>query len=315
MASGRRILQVLVGLALFTCYAVIAAVGFLWLGWLVANPPNLVPVALVVLLVVVGAGYAGYRVGTVRLVASLDARRLPRERAPAVYRRLQRLCADANAREPLLLVANLGAPNALSLGGPRRGVVVLDRRLFRLLTIDELEGILAHEIAHMERYHTFVNTLALTAARLLVVVVLVALFPVVVLVAGGDHAAGWLRGHPTTRRAGLVTRFRRVTVLLLGGVLGLVTVGFLAYSRRQEFAADRRAAALTGNPAALARALGKIHRATTPRRGLFSVLYTHDERETRDLFSTHPPVEERVERLLSMTDDAVANHYVGRIRP
>lgn len=127
--------------------------------------------AVTFLAVVVIAGYAGYRAGTIRLVASLDAQQLPRERASAVYRRLERLCVRANTREPPLLVTDLGAPNALSIGGPRKGVVVLDRRLFNLLTIDELEVILAHELAHMERYHTFVNTLALTAVRMLALLV------------------------------------------------------------------------------------------------------------------------------------------------
>lgn len=312
-----RAAMIVVGFVVLAVYTAGAVGGLLLLQWLFANPPSPLTLGSTFLVAIVVAGYLGYRLGTIRLVASLDATVIPRERAPNMYRRLERLCLDANVEEPKLLIADLEAPNALSVGGPRRGVIVVDRRLFELLTVDELEGILAHEIAHMESYDTFVNTLALTAARTLVGLVALLVFPVVLLLVGVDRAAAWFAGRPGQWRFGLSFFFQQGVRLVLGVVLGIVTIVFLAYSRRQEFAADRRAAELTGDPVALARALAKLHRATTPREGLLSLLYTHDDRTTDEYWwlSTHPPVEERIDRLAAMADHATASHYLGRIRP
>lgn len=293
-----RVAMGLVGVVVLAVYTTVALVIALVLRWLVQSPPGLVPVVLAFTVGVVLAAYVGYRAGTVRLVASLQARELSRERAPELYRRLDRLVGAMRVGCPPLLVADLGAPNALSVGGPRRGAVVLDRRLLCLLTVDELEGLLAHELAHIESYDTFLNTLTLTAARTVAALLSLSLLPVVVLLAGVDRAAGWVDGRPGARR-GLGRLFQRVVVLVVGAVLSLFTLAYLAYSRRQEYAADRRAATVTGRPEALASALGKIHRANDPRSGLLSALYTHDERESRHtVLSTHPPLERRIDRLL-----------------
>jgi heat shock protein HtpX len=68
---------------------------------------------------------------------------------------------------------------------------------------------------------------------------------------------------------------------------------------------------------ALARALSKLHRATAPQEGLLSVLYTHDEPRERDRrwLSTHPPIEDRIDRLVERGDHAGQRHHIGRIRP
>jgi len=313
-----RAIMVLVGLAVLAVYTAGAFAGYLVLRWLFADPPSFgVVLAAFVAIVLVG-GYAGYRLGTIRLLASLDAVELPRGRTPEVYRRLERLCVDTDVTQPPLLVAKLGAPNALSIGGPRRGAIVLDPQLFRLLTIDELEGVLAHELAHMEAYDTFINTTVLTAVRSVVGIVFVLLFPVVLLLVGLDRASAWFAGRPRRGGVGLAGLFQLGVGVLLGIVLSVVTLAFLAHSRNQEYAADRRAAELTGKPVALARALSKIHRAMSPPRGLLSLFYIHgDEREDelRRWLSTHPPIERRVERLLAMAGRPAGHHHVGRIRP
>jgi heat shock protein HtpX len=98
----------------------------------------------------------------------------------------------------------------------------------------------------------------------------------------------------------------------------VITLLLFAHSRKREYAADERAAEVTGNPVALARALAKIHRATSPDRGLRSLLYIHgDERgdDSRRLLSTHPPVYERIDRLVEMAGRSVERHHLGRLRP
>lgn len=316
MGVLERSAMAVVGLAVVFVYAALAVGWLVAVQWLFANPPDAVTLLVAFLGVVLVAGYVGYRLGTVRLVASLDAVEIPPERAPRLYRRLERLCLNARVDAPTLLVADLGAPNALSIGGPRRGVVVFDSRLFELLTLDELEGILAHELAHMERSDTFWNTLALTAARSLVGLVSVLLFPVVLLLVGIDRGGSWIAGEPARSRVGLAAYFRQVIRLGLAAVFFAFAVAFLSYSRSQEFAADRRAAEMTGNPAALARALAKLHRATNPYRGLLSLLYIHDDRTQQGerWLSTHPPVEERIDRLLAEAE-VTPGQYVSRLRP
>ena len=311
-----RLLTPLVGLAVLAVYTVVSLAGFAVVRWLVANPPGLFPAGLAFVGGVVAAAYLGYRAGTVRLVASLQARELPRDRAPELYRRLDRLAGSMQAGRPPVLVADLGAPNALSVGGPRRGAVILDRSLLEFLTVDELEGILAHELAHLERYDTFLNTLAVTAIRTLAGVVFLLLLPVVLFLAGIDRAAGWFAGRPGAR-AGLVAGFRSVLLLLFGVVFSPFALAYLAYSRRQEYTADRRAAEATGRPEALARGLGKIQRAMNPRSGLFSMLYTHEEQtERHELLSTHPPLDRRIDRLLDRaeTADTRTAERVGKLR-
>jgi len=188
-----------------------------------------------------------------------------------------------------------------------------------LLTIDELEGILAHELAHLESYHTLINTVVLTAVRMLVGLVFLLLFPIVLLLTGMDRAAAWFAGRPGQRQHGLAALFQQSVQLLVSLVLGVLTLLFLAHSRRQEYAADRRAAEATGNPVALARALSKIHRATRPNSGLHSLLYIHDERteQRHRWLSTHPPIEDRVGRLLETVelDPRDRHHSVDRLRP
>ncbi|ERH08717.1 MAG: Zn-dependent protease [halophilic archaeon J07HX64] len=293
----------LVGLVILAVYTAIALAGLAVLRWLAANPPGLVPTVLALTVGVVVTAYLGYRAGTVRLVASLQAEELPRRRAPELHRRLDALVDSMDAGKPPLLVTDLGAPNALSLGGPRRGAVVLDRSLLQLLTVDELEGVLAHELAHVESHDALLNTLAITVVRTITGLVSLLLLPVVLFVAGLDRAAGWFAGRPG-ERPGLVELVQWALMLTVGAVLSLLTLGYLAYSRHREYAADRRAADITGRPAALARGLVKIHRAKEPRSGLFSLLYTHEEEDRHELLSTHPPLDRRVDRLLERSNRA-----------
>jgi len=309
-----RLVTSLVGLAVLAAYTTVSLAGLAVVQWLVANPPGLFPAGLALVGGVVAAAYVGYRAGAARLVANLQARELPRDRAPELYCRLERLDESMRAGRPPLLVADLGAPNALSVGGPRQGAVILDRSLLRLLTVDELEGILAHELAHLERYDTFLNTLAVTAMRTVVGVVFLLLLPVVLFLAGIDRAAGWFTGRPGAR-AGLVAGFRSVVMLVLGAALSPFALVYLAYSRRQEYAADRRAAGATGSPEALARGLAKIQRATDPHSGLFSLLYIHEQRTERpNVLSTHPPLDRRIDRLLEQPT-GTHRHRVGRAHP
>lgn len=313
-----RVFMVLVGVAVFTVYATAALGGYLLLTWVFATPPDLLTALLAVGAFTLTAAYLSYRFGTRQLLSSLQAVELPRRHSPALYRRLDRLCLEMDVAQPPVLVADLGVPNALSLGGPRAGVVVVDQSLLSLLTIDELEGILAHELAHMESYDTFVQTLAVSLLRSLAGFLTVLLLPVLLLLQGIDRAMAWIGGRPADRRPGVAGHIKRGIQTLVVVLLSIATLLFLAYSRRREYAADGRAVEVTGKPVALARALSKIYRATDPERGLHSLLYIHGDESEKDglshLLSTHPPIEKRVDQLLARAD-STQTHYVHRLRP
>ncbi|QLG26426.1 M48 family metalloprotease [Halorarum halophilum] len=275
-----------------TAYLLTVALRLLW-----ANRPD--PVAFVALLVVTGllSGYLTYRFGTGNALAGLDARELPPHRAPGVYRIRDDLADAMNCPAPSVYVARLGEPNALVLGG-RTPATVVDYSLFTLLEPDEFEAVLAHEFAHLEAGHGLAQTLAYSGVRTLVGVVSLALVPLSFVLRGFAAGLALLRGRPsdwqrTTPGRLHVALAQSLTLLLLA-----MTVFVRAYSRRQEHAADDRAVEVTGRPLALARALRKIER-SSEFRFPFEWLSAPPEEEhpLSRLLSTHPSLDERIERL------------------
>jgi heat shock protein HtpX len=243
-------------------------------------------------------GLLSYRFGTSQLLSGLDARELPRRQFPVVYETIDRLTQRMAVDSPTLYVARLGSPNALAVGGVRSGALIVDPSLLRLLSAAEQEAIFAHELAHLEHYDGLIQTLAYSCLRTVVGVCLLLLAPIALLLAGFSHAVALFRGQPETWQATSISTLYRVLVYGISGVLVVLTLLIRAHSRRREFAADDRAADVTGNPQALASALARIHRTTTDRWTLLSTLYIdgHDENPLTRLLSTHPPMEERIAR-------------------
>lgn len=292
-----------VGVCLLAFYAVVAAAGYrlLALLWQTRPAPGMIVVIVGGLTLL--SGYLSYRFGTARLLSSLDAVELPRGQAPTFHQRLDRLCTEYEIDRPHVLVAALPTPNAFALGGARGGTLVLDRSLLRVLGPDELEGILAHELAHLESYDALVQTLAYSTLRTLTGAALLLLFPFLLVLTGFARATAWMGGRPGAWSATPFGQLRyRVEQSVLVG-LSVLTLVLLARSRRREFAADDRAASVTGDPLALARALRKIQRYSEPRWGLLSLLSTsNDEDDLTRLLATHPATEERVERLTTQSE-------------
>lgn len=163
---------------------------------MLAEPPELWTALLVVAGLTLVGGTRSYRLDSAQLLAGIDAVELPGQRPPAVYGRRDRLRKRFGLDPPPLLRADIGAANALSIGGPRGGVFVFERRLLCLLTIDELEGILAHELAHLESRDGFVQTLAVSSMQTLAGLLSVVLVPVTLVLVGIAHGAAWVAGPP-----------------------------------------------------------------------------------------------------------------------
>ncbi|MBV0925481.1 M48 family metalloprotease [Halomicroarcula limicola] len=308
--NGRRIGLAALGLASLTIYLFVAVVGYRLVASLWASRPSPATLALVVSTTAVVLGLVSYWTGTTRLKRSLDAVVLPRSRAPSVYERLERLVARMEVGTPTLLIARLPVPNAFAIGGLGSAIVV-DRRLFGILSTEEMEALLAHELAHLEGRDALVQTLAYSLTQSLVGLVGLLVFPVVVLLGGIARAVAMLRGDPASWSRSWLGRTQR-TALQAVAVLGLgVTLLVFAYSRRREWAADDRAVEVTGNPLALARALRKIERASTPRLGPLTPLYVHgdDDGALSRLLSTHPPMDDRVARLVERAERPLPRRF------
>jgi len=300
----RRVLLVLTGVLSLSFYVGLTVAFALVVSTVLADPP---PFGLVVAAIVASAlalGYLSYRAGAGQILAALDARPVPRERAPRLHERLDAIAARMNAGRPSVYVAALDAPNALAVGARGGGVLVLDHRLARLLRPEELDAILAHELAHLEGYDALVQTLATSVLQTVAGVAFLALLPVGVLLAGVTRAATYLRG----RQPAPFPVFLQRTHYRVGQLVALVFLAFTlalrAHSRRRELAADDRAVDVTGDPLALARGLRRIQRASDPYRGLWSSLFVHGEEDPLSrLLATHPPMDDRIDRLREMADD------------
>ena len=217
---------------------------------------------------------------------SMGAKKVSESEAPQLHAMVDRLSQQADLPKPTVAIADTQVPNAFATGRSRNhAAVCVTTGIMRTLDDDELEGVLAHELAHIKNRDMAVMTVASMLGTLAFIVV----------------RWGWLFGGRNRNQA-------PVWVAILVSILVWI-VSFLlirALSRYREYAADRGAAAITGKPSALASALMKI-------AGRMDKVPKDDLREQAEmnaffiipiragvvgrLFSTHPPTERRVERL------------------
>jgi heat shock protein HtpX len=301
---GLRLLMAAVGLSLLVLYLGVAYVGFVVLATVFSSRTDLLTTAALVGVLTFLFGFLSYRFGTAQMLASLDAVELDRRRGAGLYQRLDWLTARMDVETPTVFVARMRLPNAMAIGTARRGALVVDQSLLWLLSPVEFEAILAHELSHLESHDGLVQTLAYSAMRTLVGLVLVVLLPFVLVVTGLAQGFGWLNGRPTEWTTSPFGRLRERIGQAVALLLVALTLLVRAHSRRREFAADERATEVTGDPLALARALRRIERASQPMWGLRSPLTIYGTEETHlgRLLSTHPPMDDRVQRLVELAD-------------
>ncbi|NET07388.1 MAG: M48 family metalloprotease [Symploca sp. SIO2B6] len=201
------------------------------------------------------------------------------------------LSSRAKLPIPKLYIIPTSIPNAFATGrSPKHGIVGVTEGLMRLLPDDELEGVIAHELTHIKNRDTLTQTIASTLAGAISLLAQI----------GVDMM---FRGLFSSRNSG----WRFVTLLptlFLAPITA--TIIQLAISRTREYSADAGAAALTGNPRALANALGRLQNNRSVRinvnaafQPLLIINPFKKELATR-LFSTHPPTEARIQKLLKL---------------
>jgi heat shock protein HtpX len=246
--------------------------GLFALGWWIGGV-RLGSVFLVVGLLMAATVYwYGPRV----ILASLGARELQLAEAPALHSTLERLAMAARVERPKLYMLPDGHPRALSVGrGAGASGIAVTQGLVGLLTPAELEGVLAHELAHARHRDLLVQT------------------PVVVV-------AGWLV--EASRIGGFL---ERALLFVLGPVAASIVQVLL--SPKRELAADQRAAEICASPHPLADALVRIEQAmelvrfqASPVTEPLYVVNPFEPTGLAAMFSTHPPVGDRVQRLRAL---------------
>lgn len=226
-------------------------------------------------------------------LAMSGAQPVTREQAPRLYQVVDRLAAKANLPTPSIHLIPTDSPNAFATGrSPSNAAVAVTRGLLDLCTDEEVEGVLAHELGHVKNRDILISTVAATIAGAITIVARMANYA---------ELFGFGGGRSDDRRGGALSALAMMIFAPLAAMLIQ-----MAISRSREFAADATAAEITGNPFGLARALDKIDkwskRLPMHASPLMSHMYivaplTAGEMFT-SLFSTHPPVRERIARLI-----------------
>jgi heat shock protein HtpX len=270
--------------------------------------------ALTLLLLGLGQAFGGQRGMTIALVfailmngtayffsdkialASSGAVPISREQAPRLYAVVERLAAKANLPMPKLYLIPQTAPNAFATGrNPTHASVAVTQGLLELMNDDELEGVIAHELSHVRNYDILTSSIAATIAG--------AITWIAQMGRWGMIFGGWGGGENRERGGGLTA----ILMLFLAPLAALLLQ--LGISRQREYQADASGARMVGYPDGLISALEKlgaynkrIPMDVPPTTSALMIVQPLTAGEMfSGLFSTHPPLSERIAALRNMT--------------
>lgn len=226
-------------------------------------------------------------------LAMSGARPATREELPRVYASVERLTAKARIPMPKIFVIPTNSPNAFATGrNPAHASVAVTEGILGVLNDEELEGVLAHELGHVRNRDILTSSIAATLAGAITMLARMAFW--------AGIFGGGRRDRDEDEGSGAVA----LIMMLLAPFAAMMIQ--LWVSRTREFAADASAAELTGNPYGLARALEKISgvsqqlplEASPSTAHLYIIAPILSGESFATLFSTHPPVRQRIERLI-----------------
>ncbi|KRT75509.1 MAG: endopeptidase, heat shock protein HtpX [Candidatus Rokubacteria bacterium CSP1-6] len=248
---------------------------------------------LVAFVLALGMNFFSYWFSDKMVLAMYRARPIEESQAPALYRIVRTLATRGGIPMPRVYLIPSETPNAFATGrNPQHAAVAVTEGSMRILDEEELEGVLAHELSHVKNRDVLIATIAATLAGAITYLA---------------HMAQWA----------MIFGGRRDDEEEGGGVLGGILMAILApiaamliqmaVSRAREFQADATGARLAGKPWGLAKALEKLEMASkavpmdaSPATAHLFIVNPLSGRSLLRLFSTHPPIEERIARLRSM---------------
>lgn len=223
------------------------------------------------------------------------AQEVTESQAPELYALVKNLAMKASLPMPRLYIVPGDTPNAFATGrNEKHAVVAVTEGILRILNREELEGVIAHELTHIKNKDMLIGSIAATLAGAIVMLANMAQWAAIFGGASRDDDEGGGGG---------------IIGLILMAILAPIaaTIIQMAVSRSREYMADDGGARVSGKPYGLASALEKLARASqvvpieaNPSTAHMFIVNPLTGRSLMNLFSTHPPIEERIARLRSM---------------
>lgn len=227
------------------------------------------------------------------VLAMYGAQPVDERQAPALHAMVRRLATRAGIPMPRIYLIPSETPNAFATGrNPQHAAVAVTEGIMRLLDEDELEGVLAHELSHVTNRDVLISTIAATLAGAITYLA---------------HMAQWaaMFGGGREDEEGGSNPFALILMAVLAPLAAMLVQ--LAVSRAREYQADASGAKLAGKPWGLAKALEKLQvaqqvvpMAVNPSTAHLFIVNPLSGQALMNLFSTHPPIAERIARLRAM---------------
>ncbi len=242
---------------------------------------------VIAFVVAVAMNFASYWFSDKIVLRMYKAQEVGPQDAPELYEMVDRLRQRANLPMPAVYIIPNNQPNAFATGrNPENSAVAVTNGIVRLLNKEELEGVIGHELAHIKNRDILTSSIAATVASGITLLTRFAMF------FGGSRD----RGNAL------------VSLLMLFLAPFAAFLIQMAISRSREYVADRDGAEIAQNPRALANALARLQQgvehnpmpATEATAHMFIVSPIFGKGGLKSLFTTHPPAEERIQRLLAM---------------
>ena len=260
----------------------------LWFGGYVGGQSGMMIAFLFALLMNFGAYWFSDKI----VLAMYRAREVDPQQAPGLYRMVERLAQRGGLPTPRVFVIPSDSPNAFATGrNPQHAVVAVTQGILKTLRDEELEGVLAHELAHVKNRDILISSIAATLAGAVMMLASMARWAAIFGGVGG--------GRDDDNRGGV---FGLIFMAVLAPIAAMMIQ--FAISRTREFEADATGAQIAGNPLGLANALEKLGLATqriplqaNPATSHLFIVNPLSGKSILKLLSTHPPLDERIRRL------------------
>ena len=278
-------------------FAILGLLYIVFLSVLAYIGLGFLPITIIAFIMILAQWYFSDKI----VLWSSGAKVVTTDQFPELHNLVERIVARNSLPKPKIAIINTRMPNAFATGkGPKSSVVAVTTGLMDILNTEELEGVIAHELTHIRNRDVLVLTLASLFST-------VAWYLMQFGFYGGLYGGGMgYGGNRNNNSAGAMIIV--IAVALLTWVVSFLIIR--AISRYREFAADRGSAQMTGKPIELANALMKISGTmkNVPTRDLrqeeglnaFFIVPALSGSTIGNLFSTHPPIQKRVQKLMEM---------------
>lgn len=300
MAAAIKFRDTGLTLRMVLSFAILTIIYLVFISVLAYLGVGYLPIAIITSLMILAQWYFSDRI----VLWSAGAKVVTRDQYPQLYATVEKITARNGLPVPKkIAVMNTNIPNAFATGrSPSSSVVAVTTRIMDILDKDELETVLAHELAHIKNRDVLVLTLASVFSTVAWYLMQFGFF------SGMGYGYGGGRGGRNNSGGSAM-----LIVIAVAAITWFVSFLIIrAISRYREFVADRDSAIMTGKPMKLASALTKINNSmkSAPQREVRQVeglnaffiipALSASSSSLAKLFSTHPPVEERIRRLMAM---------------